>query len=269
MCDQNDTAYYGLMTSTWDLLRQGQEDWDDRFFFQDLVSQYGEPVLDVGCATGRLILTYLKQGLNVEGVDSSASMLALCREKAEGQGLHPTLHHQRMERLDLPTLYRTIIVSSSSFQLLTDLDSSTAAMAQLHGHLEEGGALVMPFMTLWSEGDPTETDWELTGEATREDGALVRRWTWFRYDVETQLEHVEFRYEVTLDGQVIEEETQRFSPETRSYTQPQAVASYTAAGFEEVRVLEGFDRQHASKDARLFTVVGIRGDRPSSSPCPG
>ena len=164
-----------------------------------------------------------------------------------------------MERLDLPTLYRTIIVSSSSFQLLTDLDSSTAAMAQLHGHLEEGGALVMPFMTLWSEGDPTETDWELTGEATREDGALVRRWTWFRYDVETQLEHVEFRYEVTLDGQVIEEETQRFSPETRSYTQPQAVASYTAAGFEEVRVLEGFDRQHASKDARLCSRWSVYG----------
>jgi hypothetical protein len=104
-----------------------------------------------------------------------------------------------------------------------------------------------------------ETDWELTGEARREeDGAIVRRWTWFRYDIETQLEHVEFRYEVTVDGKTIEEETQRFSPETRSYTQKQAIDLFTAAGFEEVRVSKGFERDRASEDAKLFTVIGVR-----------
>ena len=65
--DRSDTAYFGLMASTWDLFRQGQENWDDRFFFQDVIRKYGEPVLDVGCATGRLILQYLKQGIDVDG----------------------------------------------------------------------------------------------------------------------------------------------------------------------------------------------------------
>lgn len=258
MSDKSNTAYYGLMTSTWDLLRAGQETWADRFFYQEMIRQYGEPALDVGCATGRLTLSYLKDGIDVDGVDSSPEMLALCRVKAADQGLEPTLYHQRMEELDLPRTYRTIIVSSSSFQLLTDLEASRAAMARFRLQLAPGGALIMPFMTLWSEGDPLEVDWELTGEVEREDGATVRRWTWFRYDLETQLEHVAFRYEVIADGKTIQEETQRFSPETRSYTQQQAIALFEAAGFEEVRVAEGFGREAASEDSTLFTVIGVR-----------
>lgn len=258
MADQDSTAYYGLMTSTWDDLRRGQEDWDDRFFYQKMIAEYGEPVLDVGCATGRLILTYLKEGLDVEGVDGSPEMLALCRAKAQDAGLQPILHQQQMEGLNLPRVYKTILVSSSSFQLLIDLEVCKKAMSQLYRHLDKGGALIMPFTTLWSEGDPTEVDWELTGEAAREDGSIVRRWTWFRYDVETQLEHVEFRYEVAMDGKVIQSENQRFSPETRSYTQRQAIDLYSAAGFEEIRVLNEFTNQPATEDDKLFTVIGIR-----------
>jgi ubiquinone/menaquinone biosynthesis C-methylase UbiE len=86
MPDQDNTAYYGLMTSTWDLIRPDQENWSDRFFFQELIGRYGEPALDVACAAGRLILTYLREGLDVEGVDSSPEMLALVRAKAEKAG---------------------------------------------------------------------------------------------------------------------------------------------------------------------------------------
>jgi ubiquinone/menaquinone biosynthesis C-methylase UbiE len=259
MADQGNTTYYGLMTSTWDLIRPGQEDWPDRFFFQEVIGRYGEPALDVGCATGRLILTYLKAGLDVEGVDGSPEMLALCRAKAEDQGLKPTLHQQPMEQLDLPKSYRTIIVSSATIQLLTDPDATSRAMDRLHRHLEVGGALIMTFETLWSEGDPTVSDWKLTGEAIREsDGAVVRRWTWFRYDHETQLEHCEFRYEVSLDGETLAEEHQRFSPESRSYTQQQAVDLYTAAGFEDVRVWKATSTDPAAENDMSFAVIGVR-----------
>mgnify|MGYP005638456639 CR=1 FL=1 len=185
-------------------------------------------------------------------------MLALCRSKAASQGLQPTLFQQRMEELDLHRIYRTLIVSSSSLQLLTDLEASRIAMARLREHLETGGALVMTFMTLWSPGDPLEVDWELTAEAEREDGSVVRRWTWFRYDVETQLEHVAFRYEAILDGKTVQEETQRFSPESRSYTREQAIELFEATGLEVVQVSEGFDRERVSEDPMLFTVIGVR-----------
>ena len=242
LSEQDNGAYYGshLHTSTWDLFRPNHENWDDRFLFQDVIRQYGEPALDVACATGRLILTYMKEGIDVDGVDNSAEMLALCRAKAQMAGLQPMLYEQPMEQLDLPRTYKTMVVSSSSFQLVTDLDARREAMHRFRRHLDRGGALVMPFMTLWSEGDPVETDWKLFGEATRdEDGAVVRRWSRDRYDVEAQLESGEYRYEVTLHGETIAEEHQKFSPAVRSYTQEQAIDVYAAAGFADIRVWKG------------------------------
>ena len=47
--------YRGLIASNWDLLRGDTSEWDDRFFFLDVVRESGPPVLDVGCGTGRLL----------------------------------------------------------------------------------------------------------------------------------------------------------------------------------------------------------------------
>lgn len=115
-----DYEYCGLIASTWDLLRGDTSGWPDRAFYRDAISRSGQPALDVGCATGRLVLDYLAEGLDVDGVDSSPEMLAICREKAGQRGRQPSLYLQEMERLDLPRRYRTIVVSSSSFQLVTD-----------------------------------------------------------------------------------------------------------------------------------------------------
>ena len=78
--------YSGLMAQAWDLLRGDTSQWSDRFFFLDIIQRYGQPVLDIGCGTGRLLLDYLAQGIDVDGVDNSPQMLALCRQKAAQQG---------------------------------------------------------------------------------------------------------------------------------------------------------------------------------------
>ena len=54
-------SYAGLIASTWDLWRDTTKRWDDSTYFLDIVQRYGQPVLDVGCATGRIVLDYLAQ----------------------------------------------------------------------------------------------------------------------------------------------------------------------------------------------------------------
>ena len=66
--------------------------------------------MDVGCGTGRLMLSYLASGLEVEGIDSSEEMLAICREKARQRGLTPVLYRGGMQRLDLRRKYGTIFI---------------------------------------------------------------------------------------------------------------------------------------------------------------
>ncbi len=262
-----DYEYRGLMAAAWDLLRGDTSDWQDRPFYRSLIDRSGEPVLDVGCGTGRLLLEYLRSGVDIDGVDNSPEMLAICREKAAAVGLAPILHLQEMQTLDLARRYRTIIVPSSTFQLVLDPTEASRAMDRLAVHLEPDGLLVMPFIELGAPGMPLEETW--VAEAVRpEDGATIRRTAWARYDPATQLEETRDRYEVLVDGRVIRSETHERNPATRGYTPAQAMELFTGAGLTVDQVVQGFTlepydpaRPEAHRqDARgLFTVIGRRG----------
>jgi ubiquinone/menaquinone biosynthesis C-methylase UbiE len=254
--------YRGPKAAYWDLLRGDTSRWEDRPFYWAAIKASGEPALDVGCGTGRLLLDFLAQGIHIDGVDNSPEMLELCRQKAQPLGLRPALFKQPMEELQLPRAYRTIIVPSSSFQLVTDRAAAAEAMHRFFQHLEPGGSLVMPFMLLWqgqTDSDTVTTDWEIRAEATRpDDGAVVRRWSRSTFDVVGQLEHTEDRYEVIRGGEVVEAEHQVRSPATRWYTQPQVVELYTAAGFADVRLVRGFTDVPATEADTIFSAFGRR-----------
>jgi ubiquinone/menaquinone biosynthesis C-methylase UbiE len=254
--------YRGLIAQSWDLLRGDTSGWKDRPFYKDVIQQSGEPALDVGCGTGRLLLDYLAEGIDIDGVDNSPEMLALCSENARRRDLEPTLYQQGMEALDLPRRYRSIIVPSSSFQLVTDPGAAAETMRRFFDHLEPGGALVMPFMILWT-GQATEEiaaeEWKQVAERARpQDGAVVRRWTRSTYDLAQQLEHTEDRYDVLRDGEVVASEHHARSPATRWYTQEQAVDLYQGAGFAEICLLSGFSHQPASAEDTIYCVLGTR-----------
>jgi hypothetical protein len=188
-------------------------------------------------------------------------MLEVCRQKAQAQGLDPTLYLGQMENLALPRYYRVILVPSSSFQLLTDPAQARRAIQRFYDHLLPGGVLAMPFMRIHKDGDPLDTGWEQSGEKERpEDGALVRRWSRVRYDPDTRLEHTEDRYQVTLDGQVLAEEYHQRSPATRDYTADEAVQLYRQVGFGDIQVVSGFSKDFtlAKPDDWIVTVIGKR-----------
>ncbi|HEX9616683.1 MAG TPA: class I SAM-dependent methyltransferase [Anaerolineales bacterium] len=260
--ESTDYEYRGLMATYWDLLRGDTSHWADRFFYKDMILVSGEPVMDVGCGTGRLLLDYLAEGIDIDGVDNSPEMLAICREKAGQRGLNPALYLKEMASLDLPRKYRTILVPSSSFQLLVEPDAAEAALKRFFDHLEPGGMLVMSLMILWTgpaEEEIVREDWSVVAEKTRpEDGALVRRWARSTYDLRQQLEHTEDRYELVKDGEVVASEDHARSPATRWYTQEQAIALYKRAGFTGVRLNKEFTHEPASPEDTLFTIRGIR-----------
>ncbi|HEX6289971.1 MAG TPA: class I SAM-dependent methyltransferase [Herpetosiphonaceae bacterium] len=254
---QADYEYSGLMAQAWDLLRGDTSTWPDRFFFLELIQQSGQPVLDVGCGTGRLLLDYLAQGIDVDGMDNSPEMLALCRQKAERLGLAPRLHEQTMESLALPRTYRTILVPSSSLQLLLDPALVAQAMQRFFAHLEPGGILTAPFMTLWSAGEPLEGEWEKSA-VRPEDGATIRRVARARFDPATECEDTEDLYQVLVDGTIVAQEQHHRAPATRSYTQAQARTLFERAGFVDVRLYHEFSFEPVMPQDRLFTVVGRR-----------
>src|SRR6266516_5276065 len=95
--DSENYEYQGFLSSAWDLLRGDTSVWSDRPFYRNIILQSGQPALDIGCGTGRLLLDYLAEGIDIDGVDNSPEMLAICREKAQRPGLHPRAFEQAME----------------------------------------------------------------------------------------------------------------------------------------------------------------------------
>ena len=249
--------YYGMMAEFWDLFRGDTSTWEDRFFYLEVVKKYGSPVLDVGCGTGRILLDFMQQGIEIDGVDNSPDMLARLHQKAEKLNLHPTVYQQEMHELSLPRKYQTILVPSSSFQLLLDAALPAVAINRFYEHLLPGGVLVMPFMMLWKQGDPLES--EFTREATRpEDGATIRRWQYTRFDPDTDLEHTIDRYEIIRVDKVIASEEHKQSPATRSYTQEQAIALYQKAGLRDIQVFHEFTFEPVKPEDDTFCVLGIK-----------
>jgi ubiquinone/menaquinone biosynthesis C-methylase UbiE len=139
MQDAPQTWHYGLIAKWW-------SEFNDDFrphevpYFQRYIERGGQPALDVACGTGRLLLPYLRVGLDVDGCDVSADMIDLCREKATRERLSPALFVQAMHKLDPPRRYKTIFVCGA-FGLGSTREQDFEALRRFHEFLEPEGTL--------------------------------------------------------------------------------------------------------------------------------
>src|SRR5207248_3112630 len=130
LTDTPQTWHYGLVAKWWSEFNTGGPEID---YYRRFIEDGGEPALDVACGTGRLLLPWLRSGLDVDGCDVSADMIALCREQATRDGLSPTLFVQAMHELDPPRSYRTIFVCGA-FGLGSDRRRDLEALRRFHEH---------------------------------------------------------------------------------------------------------------------------------------
>src|SRR5262245_65437535 len=99
------TWHYGVVAKWW--AEFNTDGGPEAEYFRPFL-EAGQPALDVGCGTGRLLIPYLQAGLDVDGCDLSPDMIALCRERGGRDGLAPTLRVQAMHELDMPRRDRKI-----------------------------------------------------------------------------------------------------------------------------------------------------------------
>ena len=240
--------YEGVVASTYDLLVP--EDLGDVEFFRRVIAGDGEPALEIGCGTGRLLLNYLEQGLDVEGVDSSEEMLAICRRKAGERKLRPRLYQQSMQSLDLARRYRTIYVPACSLMLLTRLEDVVSSLAAFHRHLLPEGCLIVPLFLPWKADVATEAassgEWRL-----RRVHSSVRCWERANYDFAAQIKSIRLRYE--LPGR-----TEELEMALRWYTQEQFAGMLREAGFGEVRALRRYGPEPAQPEDADFTFLATK-----------
>jgi SAM-dependent methyltransferase len=132
------TWHYGITARWW---AEFNTDGPEIEYFRQFLEP-GRQALDVARGTGRLLLPYLRAGLDVDGCDVSPDMIALCRAAAEREGLAPNLYVQAMHELELPRRYATIFVCGA-FGLGSTREQDGFALERMYEHLEPGGLLVL------------------------------------------------------------------------------------------------------------------------------
>lgn len=120
-------------------------------FYKKIISEAEQPVLELACGTGRLMVEYLNMGIDIDGLDSSGPMLEKCKEKALKLGLKTTLYNQNIESMQPRRKYKTIFVAGASFQLVDSVEKAMQGLARIYDCLENGGTFVLDLFVPWEE----------------------------------------------------------------------------------------------------------------------
>ncbi len=118
-------------------------------FYLSYAKAQGDPVLELGCGTGRVLLELAKAGHRVTGLDLSERMLAQCKEKlaalpASAQ-TRVTLVQGDMTAFDLGETFRLITIPFRPFQHLLETQQQLDCLRSVARHLAPGGKLILDF----------------------------------------------------------------------------------------------------------------------------
>jgi SAM-dependent methyltransferase len=257
------TWHYGLVAKWWAEFNEGGPEID---YFRRFIERDGEPALDVACGTGRLLLPYVRAGLDVDGCDVSADMIRLCREQAEREGLSPTLFVQAMHELEPPRTYRTVFVCGG-YGLGSTREQDLAALVRMHDCLEPGGTLVLDNevpcanprqWSHWPKGElrgELPRPWREPGEPRRgsdgNDYALTSRL--LSLDPLEQQAVLEMRAYMWRDGELLAQEEHRIT--LNLYFRNELLLMLERAGFVDVVVHGDHEEQEATPDHDFLVFV--------------
>ena len=130
--------FYDL--GTW-LLTFGREPGIRRMTIELADIKKGERVLDVGCGTGTLTIAARRQTGptgEVHGIDPSAEMIGVARQKAAKAGVDARFQTAVIEKLPFPDGHFDLVLSSLMLHHLP-ADVKRAGFAEVHRVLKPGG----------------------------------------------------------------------------------------------------------------------------------
>ena len=119
-------------------------DREDTDFYTALAVESGGPVLELGCGTGRILVPIARSGISITGLDSSGTMLEICRRKLDRNlPAQVELVLSDMRDFDLCREYALVIAPFRSFQHLETAEDQLACLSSAVRHMRSGGTFVL------------------------------------------------------------------------------------------------------------------------------
>jgi SAM-dependent methyltransferase len=201
-------------------------------------------VLELGCGTGRVTIELAQHCAFIIGIDRSAAMLSICRDKLSAAGIS----NVELLQGDISdfSLERTFDFIVAPYRVLQNLETDF----QLHGlfsnirrHLSPGGRCILNTFNLQRSPEELHTRWStpqesLDWEVPIDGGRIVCIGRRSGIQMNPLVLHPELIYRVYRGDELLEESTYRFV--MRCYYPDELVARIRDEGFHVTAMSGGY-----------------------------
>jgi len=253
-----DSEYAGLFSEFYDAIHENANEAPG---YVALAREAGDPVLELGCGTGRLLLPLARDGIAITGIDSSPDMLDRCLAKleAEDEAVRGRVHLVQAGLTDfrLEEEFGLVFLACNTANHLLEPEDAIACFRRAADHLRPGGLLVIdnsvPDFAAMAEADGVEEAADYVNPVTGLQ--LVCRFS-ARFDFPNQREVNEIELE-ERDGTEI---TRQIRAETVMtwYTPRELSLLLTAAGLPAEGVYGSLRRDPLTADSREMIAIARR-----------
>lgn len=122
--------------------------WADYYF--EIFRRFGCKTglgLDLGCGTGNMTAELASRGCDMIGVDISADMLVIAKDKAEKAGMDILYLNQNMTEFELYGTVNFIVSSLDCVNYITDKNSLKRVFKLVNNYMDPGGLFVFDINT--------------------------------------------------------------------------------------------------------------------------
>jgi SAM-dependent methyltransferase len=118
-------------------------DGQDIVFWLRQARRYGDPILELGCGTGRVSIPLAQEGFQVTGIDVSDAMLHRAKEKSKNVKPSVNLVKSDIRAFALGEPFSLIIIPNNTLGHLLDLGDLEACLSSVKRHLKPGGKFII------------------------------------------------------------------------------------------------------------------------------
>ncbi len=229
---------YNITAKHYDSAYAVKQDLVDLPFYLDLAKRSGGPVLEIACGTGRVLLPIAREGIRIDGVDSSPPMLRVLKSHIESEPQtirrNISIHRADMREFRLRKKYPLVIIPFRPLQHMYTLKDQLNAFTTAAFHLGKNGTLAFDVffpkfeLLLGNMGrEILDLEWQPNSDS------VVRRY--FRKDSVDQINQTfrfVFVFKTYQREKLVREEMEPFT--MSYYTYPHLKALFLLARLESV-----------------------------------
>ena len=233
---------------------------EDIPFFIEYAKQTGEPILELACGTGRILIPISKAGYKVHGLDINENMLKIAEEKVKEKKLsnHVTLKLGDMANYDLSekNFSMAFIAFRSFMHLYTQVDQLSCLECTFN-HLKPGGLFIIDvYSPRFSKmAQPPAEEFSVYKEYTLPNGnRVLNKRRWRGTDLVDQVNTEDFLFEEYNSENVLIRST--IVPITTRYTfRYELQLLLEKAGFRLLSVFKDFNKNPYDGVGEIITVA--------------